>query len=677
MGQMLRNSLKSNNEVLKVLANKWPSDQAKTDIITAFNLLADNAKSNDILSERIHAAYIMTEYMKPDVEDIIAIVLADPFKCHSIFRKDFDVFDPDRRNHYLEWTNSAAYASNHDPGWKEAADAKQEGDNKIQWTESLYMDYYIMTRVCDKMKERLIRDMGKRGVPDSLCVQQAYDLAKEAHQWVLRKTGEPYLAHPLCVGRILCNLGVESDVIAAALLHDVVEDSSFDLSRITRGFGTKIAEYVDAVTSVDRAYEDSDNPELFSSTKREKDAATVEKLQLCVEARPEMVFALYIKAADRMHNLQTLGNMTKEKKYAKIGETIQYYMPLFKRFHLNYFVDQLENLIWKTSNEVSYSKISSAYQRRLELSSEIIDGLEDTLSTRFYHELNNYCKQSFISSFSLTVEKEEYTPYWLFKQVKDNEKSTTDLSKAIFSKMIPLCSFNLILDPQDEKGTIEDFTTYVVPLIQKSLVKPQYTIVSASTDKFKRLKITIEDSSRNQFQLFFSTRDSYIQYRMGSKHSIYAPGESSAEDDPYGGKKIRVRLRDGTVRVIDSGASVIDLAFSIHEFIGLSAKAAIIDDQEDQPVSVYTMLQDSNKVEIIADTKKTNGVTVRFVPHARVDWLSAAITKRAKDCLIKYFERRYEGDNPRDETNTCLDNEHFNKYLEEYLIIAESLRTES
>ena len=660
----LDESLKNNTEALLVLSKNWPSDQARRDIVQAMNLLVRKSIPEQMLKERIHMAYIMSHYMQPEIEDVIAVLLAVPFHEKKVFRPDFDLsFENDRSERYKEWTIQAVNELTHDMRWKSEAEQKEKD---FEWTETTCIDYYVMYRVCDKMAEKLIQSMNKKGIPDCVCIQQAYDLAKDAHKWVHRATGEPYLTHPLWVGRILCDLGVESDVVAAALLHDVVEDSSFDLSQITKGFGSKIAEYVDAVTSVDKEYSSSDDDEKYNSSKAEKDDATVEKLRLCVETNREMVFALYIKAADRIHNLQTLSNMPNQKKHAKIDQTEKHYLPLFKQFHLNYFVKLLDNLIWKTNNEKLYQQINSAYQRMLVLSSEQIDKMEVALETRFCSEMNNHCKRNFISSFKLTVEKEEYTPFQVYNQVEALLNERTDYSKVVTKNNVALCDFNIVLDQKKESNTIEDFTTYVVQLIQKSLVDPVYTIISLSTDEYKRLQITVEDSARNRFNLFFSTRDSFIRYRMGSKYSIYVPGETNVDGDPYNGKMIRVHLRDGAVREMPKGSSVLDLAFSIHEFIGLSAKAAIIDDQNDQPVDVYTLLHDKNKVEVIADTRKENGSLKHFIPHARVDWLSAVVTKRAQDCLIKYFERRYEGDNPRDENNTSIDNDRFNKYLNEF-----------
>ena len=156
-------------------------------------------------------------------------------------------------------------------------------------------------------------------------------------------------------------------------------------------------------------------------------------------------------------------------------------------------------------------------------------------------------------------------------------------------------------------------------------------------------------------------RNDYNISRFGRNQGLNN-GDDIFEDDIAIEDKITVYLRNGDSKILPKGSRVIDLAFSIHEEIGLTAKSAIINGN---PVNVYTVLHDQNKVIIEADTKRENGVQIEFIPHVRIDWLMYAQTPYAKKKILKYLEHKYEGDNPRFESDAKISDTLFNNVFSE------------
>ena len=186
-------------------------------------------------------------------------------------------------------------------------------------------------------------------------------------------------------------------------------------------------------------------------------------------------------------------------------------------------------------------------------------------------------------------------------------------------------------------------------------------IISIKYPGFNSIVIDVADKYRNIIRVNFMMRNDYNISRFGRNQGLNN-GDDIFEDDITIEDKITVYLRNGDSKILPKGSRVIDLAFSIHEEIGLTAKSAIINGN---PVDVYTVLHDQNKVIIEADTKKENGIQVEFIPHVRIDWLMYAQTQSAKKKILKYLERKYEGDNPRFESNAKVSDTVFEHVFNE------------
>ena len=179
-------------------------------------------------------------------------------------------------------------------------------------------------------------------------IQKAYETAREAHKDQKRKSGEPYIIHPLCVAIILADLELDKETIVAGLLHDAVEDTWMTCDEITREFGPEVALLVDGVTKIGQLS--------YSKDKVELQAESLRKMFL---AMAKDIRVILIKLADRLHNMRTLGSMLPAKQFKIAGETLYLYAPLAHRLGLFSIKTELEDLSFKYEHPQEYDFISA------------------------------------------------------------------------------------------------------------------------------------------------------------------------------------------------------------------------------------------------------------------------------------------------------------------------------
>ncbi|MDP1803584.1 MAG: HD domain-containing protein, partial [Acidimicrobiales bacterium] len=176
-------------------------------------------------------------------------------------------------------------------------------DRVLPWRRSAHA-------VPDDVRELVDLYKSKHPKGDTTLLTRAYTVAAEAHEGQVRRSGDPYIVHPLAVATILAELGLDASTLAAALLHDAVEDTGTSLADVTRDFGPEVAAMVDGVTKLDRVRFDS---------KEAQQAATMRKMLV---AMAKDVRVLLIKLADRLHNMRTIAALPREKQERIAQETI-------------------------------------------------------------------------------------------------------------------------------------------------------------------------------------------------------------------------------------------------------------------------------------------------------------------------------------------------------------------
>ena len=192
-------------------------------------------------------------------------------------------------------------------------------------------------------------------------IVSAYEFAAKYHKDQKRESGEPYITHPLAVAYILVELGMDTDTICAALLHDVVEDTEATLDDLKKSFGSDIAMLVNGVTKLEKV-------EIF--TKDEQKAENIRKILL---AMSEDIRVIIIKLADRLHNMRTLNFCRDEKRRVIAHETMNIYAPIAHRLGIRSIKDELEDLAFYYLDPYAYAEIDRQMKLRRDARAKLIE----------------------------------------------------------------------------------------------------------------------------------------------------------------------------------------------------------------------------------------------------------------------------------------------------------------
>ena len=248
-----------------------------------------------------------------------------------------------------------------------------------------------------------------------LRVRRAYEVGAEAHEGQTRKSGEPYITHPVAVAGILAELGLDAETIIAAILHDTLEDTSLTRERITTEFGSTVAELVDGVTKLDKVR--------FSS--RQEAAAESFRKMLLAMARDLRV--ILIKLADRLHNMRTLGSMEPESRRRIARETLEIYAPIAQRLGMNRFKAELQDLGFRMLHPDRHRVIAERIRAVLGNRREAMARIEDALAARLAGEQIPHRVVSRIKS-----------PYSIYSKMRSEHKS--------FNQVMDVYGFRVVVD---------------------------------------------------------------------------------------------------------------------------------------------------------------------------------------------------------------------------------------
>lgn len=223
----------------------------------------------------------------------------------------------------------------------------------------LVTDEQLIQDEFDKLIEEYLKTNHRRKVE---LITKAFNFANQAHAGVKRRSGEPYIMHPLAVARIVCNeMGLGSTSICSALLHDVVEDTEYTVEDIENMFGKKIAQIVGGLTKISGG--------IFG----EQASAQAENFRKLLLTMSDDIRVILIKIADRLHNMRTLGSLRPAKQYKIAGETQYLYAPLAHRLGLFTIKTELEDLSFKYEHPQEYESISSKLQATEELRNTVFE----------------------------------------------------------------------------------------------------------------------------------------------------------------------------------------------------------------------------------------------------------------------------------------------------------------
>lgn len=501
---------------------------------------------------------------------------------------------------------------------------------------------------------------------------RAYDYASQKHAGQKRGSGEAYIKHPLRTARSCAKWRADKDVIMAALLHDVAEDSNTPLSEIEKSFGPNVAAIVDAVTSLsDRDFDH------HTLTKAQRDILSDAKLQRKMNYK-----ALLVKVADRIDNLQTMSGVKEEKRIPKAEHTREIIVPMCRLAQAHHFADVLEELCFEIEHPTMYANYKKHYRRVLKTNDATCRESLAVLSRVFDpsqkinhpHPELNQLKRYIVNFYS---NKRSYIS--LHRQISRGSRNiVADWSSLLSKYNVALYDLTLVVsdafladinvNPYDmsDLNSLDDSTNrsfeVAGPLFDASArlydmsgrpyeasVRQAYDIFFEYFDKelshngFYLLKycyttnrdsgyFLIADRMDNMYRLFVRTEREQQRYLYGNivDDSDFMISDVNETDprDTYK-EKIKIFLRNGNKLSIDKGATVLDVAFYIHPQTGLHFSYAMLDESKTQ-LPCHTRLNEGDTITIVTDEDA----------WPEIAWFKYVNTVRAKHELVKYFQKK-------------------------------------
>ncbi|MEQ6124091.1 RelA/SpoT family protein [Pseudotenacibaculum sp. MALMAid0570] len=452
---------------------------------------------------------------------------------------------------------------------------------------------------------------------DKLMIRKAFNIAVEAHSEQRRKTGEPYIFHPIAVAKIVANeIGLGATSIAAALLHDVVEDTPYTVDDIERLFGETIARIVSGLTKI-------------SNLKKDKDhSIQAENFRKMLLTLNDDVRVILIKVADRLHNMQTMDAMPPHKQVKIASETLYIYAPLAHRLGLYNIKTELEDLGLKYTEPEVYNDIASKIKESKEEQENYIQSFANTLKSGLKNENFSYViKGRFKSIFSIRR-----------KMRKQNVS---------FEEVYDKFAIRIVYKPSSDD---EKFDAWKIYSIVTDYFKPNPSrlrdwISQPKTTGYEALHITVigPEAKWVEVQIRSERMDeiaekgyaAHFKYKQGKENENGLEGwlnrlKETLENENINAvdfvedfklnlysKEIYVFTPNGDLKSLPKGASALDFAFSIHTDVGLKCRGAKVNGKL---VPLSHVLSSGNQVEVLTSSNNK--------PNAR--WLDFVITARAR-----------------------------------------------
>lgn len=454
-------------------------------------------------------------------------------------------------------------------------------------------------------------------------IKKAYLYAENKHKNQYRKSGEPYIIHPLHVAYTLAKLGLDTQTICAALLHDVVEDTDACYGDIEKNFGTEIAQIVEGVTKI---------TELFKSVE-EKQAENYNKMFGAMEKDIRIII---LKLADRLHNINTLEHLKRDRQIAISKETIELYAPIAYKLGMYELKTQLEDGAFKYLYPDDYKNIIIELEEKKKQKQELLEKTKEKIKQEL--------KRQKITAIVKIETKHLYNIYKKMNEKKIGMDEIKDLfAIKIITKQKQECYmilgiintlYNLI--PGKFKDYIATPRNNMYEAIHEIIlgekgVELEVQICSYTMNKIAKYGIINYLPYIKKEEMDFKKNLSGIHYSLELKKILEDPKEFLAtlksellEDEIY------IFTPKGDIKVLPKGATAIDFAYSIHDEVGnhmIGCKINSID------MPLVTKLQNGNIVEIITSELKT-------VPEE--EWTEVIKTAKAKNQILKLLQTKKE-----------------------------------
>ncbi|MCD8293133.1 MAG: RelA/SpoT family protein [Prevotellaceae bacterium] len=451
-------------------------------------------------------------------------------------------------------------------------------------------------------------------------ITKAFNFANQAHKGIKRRSGEPYILHPIAVAKVVCNeIGLGSTSICAALLHDVVEDTDYTVEDIENIFGAKIAQIVDGLTKIAGG--------IFG----ERASAQAENFKKLLLTMSEDIRVILIKIADRLHNMRTLGSMLPNKQFKIAGETLYIYAPLANRLGLYKIKTELENLSFRYEHPGEY--------REIEQKLEATASERDTLFAEFTAPIHTELDKMGLKYHILARVKSVYS-IWNKMQTKH----------VPFDEVYDLLAVRIIFEPEkleEERNICFDIYVALTKIYKPHPDRLRDWVNHPKSNGYQALHVTLMGNQGQWVEVQIrSKRMDEVDEKGLAAHWKYKEGggyEDEGElekwlrtikeilDDPQPdaidfldtiklnlfASEIFVFTPKGEFKTMPQNATVLDFAFSLHTDIGSHCIGAKVNHKL---VPLSHKLQSGDQVEVL--TSKAQRV--------QPEWVGYVTTARAR-----------------------------------------------
>ena len=474
-------------------------------------------------------------------------------------------------------------------------------------------------------------------------VRKAFQFANQAHKNVRRRSGEPYMLHPIAVAQIVVTeIGLGCKSICAALLHDVVEDTAYTVDDIRNLFGDKIATLVDGLTKIKTVLDNEDRKGEAAST----ESLQAENFKRILLTLNDDVRVVLIKLADRLHNCRTIEFMPEHKRDKILSETMFIFIPLAHRLGLYSVKSEMENIWLRYKEPEDYRRITERIKGNVAQRDKDID--------TFIAPIEEALKEA---GYKFTIKKRIKTPYSIWYKMRTKQVP--------FEQIYDLYAVRIIFDPSDsnvqtERGQAYLIFSTVTHLYRENLSRRRDWISQPKSNGYEALHCTLMSHSGFWVEVQIRSRrmddiaEKGIAAHWAYKNDGYI-SENDSEMDKWLAEVQDILLSDdvsalelldiihkdlvsseivvftpkGEQRAIRGGATALDFAYQIHTEIGNKAIAAKVNMKL---VPLSHSLKAGDQVEIITAENA----------RPKMEWVSFLHTRYARNRVIEYFRRDFD-----------------------------------
>lgn len=490
--------------------------------------------------------------------------------------------------------------------------------------QEIKLEYYD-----DKFGE-FFEEIKKNPQYNSDLIKKAYDLAYDAHKNQRRRSGEPYIMHPVAVAKILFDFGMDNECIVGALLHDVVEDTTYSLDYIRANFGEEVATLVDGVTKLGK---------IPLSTKEEVQAENIRKMFIAMN---QDVRVIIIKLADRLHNMRTLQHMPPYKQREKSLETLEIYAPIAHRLGIRSVKDELEDLAIHYLDPIAYKEIEDSLSMKTSEGNIFLEDIKSQIRAKLEPIMNNVQITSRVKSV-----------HGIFRKVYIKGKNFEEIYDIYAVRII----VDTMIDCYNALGIVHDMFTPLPGRFKDYISTPK-------PNMYQSLHTTVLSKKGIPFEIQIRTWEmhrtaeygiaAHWKYKLGKGgkdeidsslqwiHKMLENGDSAdnAEDMVSSIKgdlsvdEIYVFTPKGDVKSLPKGSTVIDFAYAIHSAVGNKMTGAKVDGRI---VPLDTTLKTGQVVEVITSNQPGKGPSR--------DWLGIVKTGEARSKIRSWFKKEKRDEN--------------------------------